>query len=64
MVQLGSSVIAIEVKSGSRGSMQSMRLFLDSHSSPYGIRTAMEPVAHYATIQVVPLYALWTLRNV
>lgn len=64
VVQIGNAVIPIEVKSGSRGSMQSMRMFLDSHPSPYGIRTAMEPFAHYANIQVVPLYALWSLQDV
>ncbi len=64
VIQLENFVIPIEVKSGSRGSMQSMRMFLDSHPSPYGIRTAMEPFAKYANIQVIPLYALWTLQDV
>jgi hypothetical protein len=61
VVQLGNSVVPVEVKSGRRGSMQSMRMFLDSHPSPYGIRTAMEPFAQYGDIQVIPLYALWKL---
>lgn len=64
VMQLENFVIPIEVKSGSRGSMQSMRMFLDSHPSPYGIRTAMEPFSQYANIQVVPLYALWTVQDV
>lgn len=59
VVQLGNDVIPLEVKSGCRGSMQSMQRFLDTHPSPYGIRTAMEPFARYKNITVIPLYALW-----
>ena len=61
VIQLENSVVPIEVKSGTRGSMQSMRMFLDTHPAPYGIRTALEPFAQYDKIQVVPLYALWRL---
>ena len=63
VIQLGDAVIPVEVKSGTRGSMQSMGLFLESHPSPYGIRAAMEPFARYNGIRVVPLYALWLLRE-
>ncbi len=60
VIQLSNDVVPVEVKAGCRGSMQSMQRFLDTHPSPYGIRTAMEPFARYKNIHVIPLYALWT----
>ncbi len=61
VIQLDNQVVPVEVKSGRRGSMQSMQRFLDTHPSPYGIRTAMEPFSSYKNIHVIPLYALWKI---
>lgn len=58
VIQKGLDVIPVEVKSGTKGSMQSMRLFLKEKTSPYGIRTSMENFASYDNIKVIPLYAI------
>ena len=63
VVQLNNTIVPVEVKSGGRGGMQSMRVFLETHPSPFGIRSAMEPFARYENIEVIPLYALWLLRE-
>ncbi|MCQ2253324.1 MAG: ATP-binding protein, partial [Bacteroidales bacterium] len=47
VVQIGEKIVPIEVKSGSKGSMQSMRLFMDLKKSEYGIRTSLENFAQY-----------------
>ncbi len=56
--QKGQDIIPIEVKSGKKGSMQSLRLFLNEKKSPYGIRFSNEQYASYDDIRVWPLYAV------
>ena len=48
----------IEVKSGVKGSMQSMRLFMQQKGIDYGIRTSLENFSCYDDIRVYPLYAI------
>lgn len=61
VVQLGTRIFPIEVKSGSKGSMQSMRLFLEIKGIAKGIRTSLENFSSYEDILVYPLYAI---RNI
>ena len=48
----------IEVKSNTKGAMQSMRLFLEEKHSPFGIRTSLENFGELSNVKIVPLYAL------
>jgi predicted AAA+ superfamily ATPase len=64
LIQQNDNIIPVEVKSGLKGSMQSMFLFLDEKKSPYGIRTSLENFAQYDKINVVPLYAVSGLSSV
>jgi len=58
IVQIGKDIIPIEVKSNSKGSMQSMRIFLEDKKSPFGIRTSLENFGELPDIKIIPLYAL------
>jgi predicted AAA+ superfamily ATPase len=58
VVQLGKDIIPIEVKSNTKGAMQSMRLFLGEKQSPFGIRTSLENFGELPDIKIVPLYAV------
>ena len=58
IIQNGKDIIPIEVKSGTKGAMQSMRLFLEEKKSPFGIRTSLENFGELRNIKIVPLYAL------
>jgi len=58
VVQKGSSIIPIEVKSGTQGSMQSLRLFMKEKHINRGIRTSLENFGRYENIDVYPLYAI------
>jgi predicted AAA+ superfamily ATPase len=58
VVQIGDKIVPVEVKSGSRGKMQSMWQFLKEKQSEYGVRTSLENFGQYDTIKVVPLYAV------
>ena len=61
VIQRGMDILPIEVKAGTRGGMQSLRLFMKEKSAPYGVRTSMENFAAYENIRVVPLYAVSNL---
>lgn len=61
VVQKGYDIIPIEVKAGTRGSMQSLRIFMQEKYSAYGVRTSQENFAQYDNIKVYPLYAISNL---
>jgi len=57
VIQRGDKIIPIEVKSGAKGQMQSMYIFLEEKKSEYGIRVSLENFSAYGKIKVYPLYA-------
>ncbi len=56
-------IVPLEVKAGTKGSMQSLYLFLKEKKRPYGMRISSENFARYDKIQVYPLYAVNNLMN-
>ncbi len=58
VIQKGANIIPIEVKSGTKGSMQSLHLFMKEKKSIYGIRFSLENFSEYEKIKVIPLYAV------
>lgn len=48
----------VEVKAGTRGSMQSLNIFLEKKKLNSGIRCSLEPFSRFANIEVFPLYAV------
>lgn len=58
VVQRGESILPVEVKSGSRGTMQSLRIFMEEKNSAMGIRTSLENFGHFDNIDIYPLYAI------
>lgn len=58
VISRNSEIIPIEVKAGTQGSMQSMRVFLKSKNIPYGIRTSLENFGQLPDIDIYPLYAI------
>lgn len=61
--QKGDKIIPIEVKSGMRGAMQSMHLFLREKNLEEGIRFSLENFGKYQNINTIPLYAVSKLNN-
>ncbi len=47
-----------KVKSGTKGSMQSMRLFLQQKNLNIGIRTSLENFSKLPDALIIPLYAI------
>jgi predicted AAA+ superfamily ATPase len=58
VIQKHQDIIPIEVKSGKKGKMQSLYLFLKEKKAPYGIRFSLENYSAYGQIRVYPLYAV------
>ena len=58
IIQRGDEIIPLEVKSGTKGQMQSLHLFLSERNLPQGIRISTENFAEYGKIRTVPLYAV------
>lgn len=58
LVQQGDVICPIEIKSGIKGSMRSLYLYLEEKSIALGIRSSLENFGEYDNIKVCPLYAL------
>lgn len=61
LIQKQEKIIPIEIKAGTKGSMQSMYLFLDEKKSKYGIRLSLENFSKLERVKVYPLYAVKNL---
>jgi len=57
LIQLNNEILPLEVKSGSKGSMNSMFIFLKEKNAKFGCRLSLENFTKYDNIQVFPLYA-------
>ncbi|PJJ08714.1 hypothetical protein CLU83_2004 [Flavobacterium sp. 1] len=58
VIQKETEIIPIEVKSGTKGAMQSMYKFLEEKQSNYGIRTSLENFGSLDKIKIIPIYAI------
>jgi hypothetical protein len=58
VIELGDIIVPIEVKSGIKGKMQSLRIFMEEKKSKFGVRTALENFSRMDKINIVPLYAI------
>ncbi|MFI3280814.1 MAG: DUF4143 domain-containing protein [Rikenellaceae bacterium] len=61
--QQGEEIIPLEVKAGTRGSMQSMHLFISEKYSEFGVRCSSENFSSFDKIKVIPLYAAGTITK-
>ena len=58
VVQKNNNIIPIEVKSGVKGAMPSLRLFMQEKNSETGIRTSYENFGKIDNVEIYPLYAI------
>ena len=64
LVQKNTRILPIEVKSGTKGSMQSLFLFLDEKKIESGIRVSQENFSEYSRIKVFPIYAIANILSI
>ena len=60
VIQKQENIIPLEVKAGTKGSMQSLFLFLQEKNREYGIRLSME---NFSVMNKVKIYPLYAVRN-
>ena len=58
VMQCNTNIVPVEVKAGTKGSMQSMFQFLFEKGYPYGVRCSMENFGAYENVKIYPLYAV------
>lgn len=58
VIQKQAQIVPIEVKAGTKGSMQSMYLFLKEKNSNWGVRLSLENFSELPKIKIYPLYAV------
>jgi predicted AAA+ superfamily ATPase len=58
LLQKNDKIIPVEIKAGTKGSMQSLHLFMREKNSEKGIRCSLENFTCYDKIEVYPLYAI------
>ncbi len=58
VIELGNRIVPIEVKSGIKGKMQSLRIFMEEKKCKFGIRTSLENFSKMKDIRIIPLYAI------
>ncbi len=61
LIEEGTQIVPLEVKSGTTGKMQSMNMFINEKRTSKGIRISLENFSQYGKITVVPLYAVSNL---
>lgn len=61
--QYNNAIVPIEVKSGTKGSMQSLYLFLKEKNVPYGFRISLENFSYLEQIYILPIYATYNLYH-
>ena len=62
VIPISQEIVPVEVKAGTKGSMQSLFLFLQEKKLNRGIRISNENFSVYDTIEVYPLYAVENLK--
>ncbi|MEZ5073124.1 MAG: ATP-binding protein [Bacteroidales bacterium] len=63
LIEEGTRVVPVEIKSGRSGKMQSLHLFMKEKQSAKGLRISLENFARYDQIHVLPLYAVSNLTH-
>lgn len=56
VIQKSSLIVPVEVKSGKRGSMQSLAIFMEKHDGEFGVRLSLENVGRYDNVYILPVY--------
>ncbi|MBI5797160.1 MAG: DUF4143 domain-containing protein [Planctomycetes bacterium] len=56
VINIGSNILPVEVKSGKEGKLKSLRMFIDEKKSKLGIRFSRDRLSYYDKILSIPLY--------
>lgn len=63
IINIGSTILPVEVKSGKTGTLRSLKLFMEDKKSPIGIRFSQDKLSYYDNILTIPLYMVEQLSR-
>lgn len=63
VIQYGSEIVPIEVKSGTNVKAKSLRVYRDKYNPPLAIRFSMQPLKTNGGLLRIPLYYIWLLDD-
>jgi len=63
IIQQKQNIVPVEVKAGTKGTMQSMFLFLAEKKRRFGVRCSMENFGEFQNIKIYPLYSVGSIVN-
>ena len=58
VINIGSDIFPIEVKSGKEGRLKSLRMFIEEKKSSLGIRFSQDQLSYFDKILTIPLYMI------
>jgi len=61
VIQRKNTILPIEIKAGTKGSMQSIQYFMSKKEISKGVRCSLENFGQISNIEIIPLYALSNL---
>lgn len=64
VVNVGSKIIPVEVKSGATGSLKSLRSFMNQKEASFGIRISEKSLSFYDNILSIPFYLVRSLKDI
>lgn len=56
VINIGSDILPVEVKSGKEGKLKSLRMFIENKKSKSGIRFSQDKLSYYDKILSIPIY--------
>ncbi|NUN09138.1 MAG: ATP-binding protein [Ignavibacteriaceae bacterium] len=64
VIRAGGKIVPVEVKSGGKGSMKSLHIFMKEKKCERGIRFSAENFSRYGAVETIPLYAVESIRKI
>ncbi|MFH1288184.1 MAG: AAA family ATPase, partial [bacterium] len=56
VINIGSTILPVEVKAGKTGTLRSLKLFMEEKKSSLGVRFSQDKLSYYDNILTIPLY--------
>ncbi|MEW6089228.1 MAG: AAA family ATPase [bacterium] len=56
VINIGSTILPVEVKAGKTGTLRSLKVFLEEKKSPFGVRFSQDQPSYYDKVLTLPLY--------
>jgi uncharacterized protein len=63
VIQKHDLILPVEVKAGTKGSMQSLYLFLKEKNLSIGIRTSLENFSEFDNLKIIPIYSIGLINS-